>query len=226
MRKEYIVLGISILLLLAAGTWLYSMISQYRKAAGEYRELQEYVDDGPEKKNEDTEEAEETTVDFDALKEINPDIVAWIRIPEVLDYPVVQGEDNSYYLFHTFRGENNIAGSIFLDYRNSSDFTDGRSIIYGHNMKDGSMFHGLRKYQNVEFFQAHGRIQLFLPDEQMIEYKVKEFQEVRTDSDIYQLDDSERVNGELMLSTCGANSRYRLIIIAEEEKTKIKQTLC
>ena len=144
----------------------------------------------------------------------------------MLDYPVVQGEDNSYYLSHTFRGENNIAGSIFLDYRNSSDFKDGRSIIYGHNMKDGSMFHGLRKYRNVEFFQAHGRIRLFLPDEQMIEYKVKEFQEVRTDSDIYQLDDSERVNGELVLSTCGANSRYRLIIIAEEEKTKIKQTLC
>ena len=79
MRKEYIVLGISILLLLAAGIWLYSMISQYRKAAGEYRELQEYVNDGPEKRHEDTEE-EETTIDFDALKEINPDIVAWIRI--------------------------------------------------------------------------------------------------------------------------------------------------
>ena len=213
MRKEYIVLGISILLLLAAGIWLYSMISQYRKAAGEYRELQEYVNDGPEKKHEDTEE-EETTIDFDALKEINPDIVAWIRIPEVLEYPVVQGKDNSYYLSNTFRKENNIAGSIFLDYRNSSNFTDGRSIIYGHNMKDGSMFHGLRKYQNVEFFQAHGRIQLFLPDEQMIEYKVKEFQEVRADADIYQLNNSESDNRELVLSTCGTNSQYRLIISA------------
>ena len=129
------------------------MISQYRKAAGEYRELQEYVDDGPEKKNEDTEEAEETTVDFDALKEINPDIVAWIRIPEVLDYPVVQGEDNSYYLFHTFRGENNIAGSIFLDYRNSSDFTDGRSIIYGHNMYySGVMFGTLHRVLNSSWY--------------------------------------------------------------------------
>ena len=134
----------------------------------------------------------------------------------------MQGEDNSYYLSHTFRGENNIAGSIFLDYRNSSDFTDGRSIIYGHNMKDGSMFHGLRKYRNVEFFQAHGRIQLFLPDKQMIEYKVKEFQEVRADADIYQLDNSESYNRELELSTYGSNSRYRLIIIAEEEKTKRK----
>ena len=53
-----------------------------------------------------------------------------------------------------------------------------------------------------------------MPDEQMIEYKVKEFQEVRTDSDIYQLDDSERDNGELVLSTCGSNSQYRLIISA------------
>ena len=76
------------------------------------------------------------------------------------------------------------------------------------------MFHGLRKYQNVEFFQAHGRIQLFLPDKQMIEYKVKEFQEVRADADIYQLNNSESDNRELVLSTCGANSQYRLIISA------------
>ena len=212
MRKEYIVLGISILLLLAAGTWLYSMISQYRKAAGEYRELQEYVNDGPEKKNEDTEEGEGTTIDFDALKEINPDIVAWIRIPEVLDYPVVQGEDNSYYLSHTFRGENNIAGSIFLDYRNSSDFTDGRSIIYGHNMKDGSMFHILRIFQEVDFYQKNKEILLYLPDGSVQRYKIVACEEVRATGEVYELGCENKVEKELILSTCSSQSEWRVIV--------------
>ena len=109
----------------------------------EYEELTEYIretdegdtaqDDKTENKEvEETEEsgsAEDFTVDFDALKQINSDIVAWIRIPGVLDYPVVQGTDNSYYLHHTVRKEYNIAGSIFLDARNTADFSDSKNII-------------------------------------------------------------------------------------------------
>ena len=83
-------------------------------------------------------------MDFAPLQAINPDIVAWLRIPGVLEYPVVRGEDNSYYLNHTVQKTYNIAGSIFLDYRNERDFSDSKNIIYGHNMKDGSMFGALR----------------------------------------------------------------------------------
>lgn len=68
------------------------------------------------------------------LKKINPDVVAWFRIPGVLEYPVVREQDNSYDLSHAVQKTYNIAGSIFLDYRNEADFSDGKSIIYGHNM--------------------------------------------------------------------------------------------
>ena len=84
-------------------------------------------------------QGETITVDFSSLKKINPDVVAWLRIPGVLEYPVVRGQDNFYYLSHTVQKTYNIAVSIFLDYRNEADFSDSNSITYGHNMKDGSM---------------------------------------------------------------------------------------
>ena len=131
MKKEYFLLGILSVILLAAGVWIHQIISEYQKAEQEYEQLQEYVkvekntkepeDMKPETTEDDKEKEkpEETvTVDFAALQEINPDVVAWIRIPGVLEYPVVRGEDNSYYLNHTVQKTYNIAGSIFLDYRN------------------------------------------------------------------------------------------------------------
>ena len=77
-------------------------------------------------------------VDFAALREINPDIVAWIYIEGTkINYPIVQGGDNSYYLKHLFSGEWNGSGCIFLDFRNDASFADRHSIIYGHHIKNG-----------------------------------------------------------------------------------------
>ena len=88
---------------------------------------------------------------FDELKEKNPDIVAWIRSddPEStgIDYPVLYSGDNEKYLRRDLYGEEHIAGSIFLEGLNRPDFTDYYTIIYGHNMNDGSMFGGLKKYK-------------------------------------------------------------------------------
>lgn len=86
------------------------------------------------------------SVDFKTLKQKNSQILAWIYI-EALDisYPVVQGKDNDYYLHRTIEGNYNFAGSIFMDWENSSDFNDCNTVIYGHNMADGSMFGKLKK---------------------------------------------------------------------------------
>lgn len=92
-------------------------------------------------------------------------IVVWIQIPGIdVDYPVVHGEDNEYYLHHTFQKEANKAGSIFLDYRNRADFTEQRVSIYGHNMKDGSMFSNLKKYQDSVLREESGTAYLYLPE--------------------------------------------------------------
>lgn len=86
-------------------------------------------------------------VDFNKLEEINPDVIAWIEIPGLeISYPVVQGRDNDYYLHHLITGENHKSGSIFMDFHNQEDLSDRNSIIYGHNMKDGSMFGTLDQY--------------------------------------------------------------------------------
>lgn len=104
-------------------------------------------------------------VDFTALKAVNPDTAAWLLSEgSVIDYPVVQGQDNDYYLTHLFNGETNKLGSLFVDYRNSGDFTDQNTVIYGHNMKDGSMFASLTQYSDQSYYDSLPEMQLYTPD--------------------------------------------------------------
>lgn len=105
------------------------------------------------------------TVDFDALRSVSEDVVLWIDIPGTgVSYPVAQAEDNDYYLRKTLKGEYNFAGTVFMDYRNNPSVTDDNTILYGHNMRDGSMFGLLKKYGKEEFFRAYPEIDLYLPD--------------------------------------------------------------
>ena len=234
MKKEYFLLGILSVILLAAGVWIYQIISEYQTAEREYEQLQEYVkvekntrDPENTKPNvaEDDKEGEKqeetVTVDFASLQAINPDIVAWLRIPGVLEYPVVRGEDNSYYLNHTVQKTYNIAGSIFLDYRNERDFSDSKNIIYGHNMKDGSMFHVLRNYQDIDFFQEHTNMEVYLPDGRSLNYKITACEQVPADSEIYQIEKGnaeEKEENEIILSTCSARTSIRIIVKASLKK--------
>lgn len=95
-------------------------------------------------------------VDFDALRAINPDVVGWLVIDGTnINYPVVQGNDNQYYLRHLFTGEYNASGCIFLDSRNTRDFAGRHSILYGHHMGNGTMFNGLMDYKEQGFYDAH-----------------------------------------------------------------------
>jgi sortase B len=104
-------------------------------------------------------------IDFESLQEINPDVIGWLYCPDtVIDYPVVQGEDNSYYLTHLYDGKKNSNGSIFMDYRGSADFSDVNTLIYGHHMKNGKMFASLEGYKKQVYYDAHPALYLFTPD--------------------------------------------------------------
>lgn len=104
-------------------------------------------------------------VDFDALLEINPDVVAWICIEGTnINYPVVQSGDNSYYLHRLVNGTHNSAGSIFLDYRSEGDLSDRHSVIYGHHMKNGTMFQEITKYKEQSFYDAHPVCLIMTPE--------------------------------------------------------------
>ena len=100
-------------------------------------------------------ESMENPIDFDSLQEINPDVIGWLEMEAVdtINYPIVQGEDNDYYLHRTFQRTDNFAGSIFMDYMNKSNFGQRNTIVYGHNMKNGSMFGSLKNYRDQEVYQ-------------------------------------------------------------------------
>lgn len=98
-------------------------------------------------------------VDFAALKEFAPDVVAWVVCEGTeINYPVVQGADNSYYLQRLPDGTHNKLGAIFMDYRNDAGFIDGNSIIYGHHIKTGEMFGALKQYAEQAFYEIHPTI--------------------------------------------------------------------
>ena len=105
-------------------------------------------------------------VDFEGLCGQNPDVIAWIYCPDTpINYPVVQSSDNSYYLRRLLDGRRNTAGTLFMDFRNESDLSDWNSIIYGHNMKNDTMFGTLTDYQSQSYFEAHRVMYLLTPEE-------------------------------------------------------------
>lgn len=95
------------------------------------------------------------SIDWGGLKAENGDIMGWIEVPAVgIQYPVLQGESNEEYLHQSVNGEWRTAGSIFLDSENSPEMTDKHSIIYGHNMRNGSMFASLRNFNEQEVYES------------------------------------------------------------------------
>ncbi|MEK8131491.1 class B sortase [Paenibacillus filicis] len=93
---------------------------------------------------------------FKPLLELNPEVVGWIRLEgSPIDYPVVQGADNDHYLTRNYKGEASKAGSIFMDFRNDIASDTRHTILYGHRMKDGTMFGELKQYINRDYYEAH-----------------------------------------------------------------------
>lgn len=115
--------------------------------------------------SEDAAQALDITVNFEELKAQNPDIVGWVYIKGTkINYPVVQAKDNAYYLKHTFYGNYNGAGTIFMDCANDAGLSDKNTILYGHHMKNGSMFAALDNYSEWWFYREHPVIYYITPE--------------------------------------------------------------
>lgn len=104
--------------------------------------------------------------DWEKLKETNEDIYAWIYIPDTkIDYPVLQDpKELNYYLDHNVDRTTGYPASIYTQYINKTDFTDRNTVIYGHNMKDGTMFAGLHQYEDVDYIVSHPYIYIYTED--------------------------------------------------------------
>lgn len=112
-------------------------------------------------------------INLDALREHSEDVVGWVRIPnlEDLDYPIMQGEDNTYYLDHAWNGDENYTGSIFLECLNKTSFTDYNTIVYGHNMRNQSMFGALHLFRDQSLLQYCPYVYI-RTDEGVLRYEV------------------------------------------------------
>lgn len=106
------------------------------------------------------------TVNWKALKKKNDEILAWILIPDTnINYPIVKGSDNSFYLTHSFEKKANYAGAIFMDYQADGKFKDRNTIIYGHNMWHKTMFTDIEKFKEKAFFDKHPYLYIFTPQQ-------------------------------------------------------------
>ena len=134
-----------------------------------YKEMQEDNKVSEQDEIEESETPEEVVqipIDFAGLQQENEDIYAWIQIPgTVVDYPIVQHpDDDSYYLNHTVERRKGLPGSIYTETLNRKDFADGNTLIYGHNMRNGSMFGDLSLYKNSTYMQEHSQIIIYTPE--------------------------------------------------------------
>ena len=150
-----------------SGYQVLRILHEYRVGADAYFKLEQFASLPPA-----SEETEETPaelawpeVDFTALAAVNPDVTAWLYGPDTgISYPVVQGTDNNYYLDHLLDGTANSAGCLFVDTSCRPDFSGRNTVIYGHRMKNGTMFAALGNYQEQVYYDAHPVFLLVTPE--------------------------------------------------------------
>lgn len=169
----------------------------------------------PEQVEDDPQMEEMLSIDLAALRQVNEDVVGWIRIPDTkIDYPLMQGEDNAYYLKHTWEGRSNSVGSIFLEHLSNPELTEFNTIIYGHNMNNGSMFAGLRKYTQEGYWEKHPYVYI-LSDAGVYRYEVFAAHKVTLDSPVYGLSFNQSSTRIHFLTHALENTQIQTDIIPE-----------
>lgn len=194
------------------------IVSEYRQGTDEYEDIRKRAvktGEGEVDRDDGTKEVhpEEPSfvVDFTALLQQNPDTVAWIRFapePAEISYPVVQGKDNEQYLHQTFYGRENASGAIFLNAYNRADFTDRNTVIYGHRMKNGSMFRNLEDYQERSFWEKNPYFYIYTPDGYELKYHIFSTGVVKDTSDTYQTQFGSEQEFQEFLSMTKKNAEY------------------
>lgn len=169
------------------------------------------------------------SVDFDALLEINPDTIAWIRFdePSIINYPVVKSADNNEYLTKTFAENDNKLGAIFMDMRNSSDFSDRNTIIYGHHLNvSPDMFSRLHLYEDEEFCKEHPDFYIYTPDGSVRTYTVFSAGVVNAVSDNYDIEFASDEEFEQYIQTCRDSSNYQVDVDVNAQSQIVSLSTC
>ncbi|MEA4919674.1 MAG: class B sortase [Clostridiaceae bacterium] len=211
----------------------------YKKGEKLYEEaIDKYVITPPENKTDDSQDdlpeasqnqpespvqkepaASALTMDFDALSKLNTDIIGWIKIPDTnINYPLLQGDTNDTYLRHAYNGTYSRMGSIFMDYRCSPDFSGSNTIIYGHNMRNSTMFSRLLKYENQSFFESHPYFYIYTAEGYM-KYAIFSCYMLTLPSDTYTIAfNSDKVFGDYITTVLARSSVSTGTIPSESDK--------
>ena len=184
---KYVLLFLFLGTFLASGFLLLDYLQESHANKEKYEKVQEIgFPEDDQKVEESMEESEteenESIFDYASLYKINSDCIGWIQIPGTnVDYPIMQAKDNRYYLNHDFNGRYAICGAIFMDCNNEPFYDQEHLILYGHQMKDGSMFKTLNHYKKKDFYTEHPDFTLYLK-EQKYEYEIVSVYITSTDS--------------------------------------------
>ncbi len=228
--RRIIMLLLLLICLGSAGTAAYTII-QYRASEKLYSETSnQYTVQATETPEASAEEADENkppiTVDFDALRQVNEDVAGWIYCEgTVINYPVVQGEDNDFYLHRAYDKTYSSPGSIFADANNQADFADANTILYGHHMKNGSMFAGLSDWAGQAYYEEHPVMWLLTPEQN---YKIELFSGYTAvaGSDVYTIFPEAGDELNTYLKGALANSDFRADIELKEGDRYVLLSTC
>lgn len=178
----------TIVLVVSLGVLAYYQ-ADYKKGEDTYNETKtEFTAPAPMKLEAEIAPDEEgLQVDFEGLQAQNKEIIAWMDFPRLeMSYPILQAKDNDKYLHTMYTGEYNRSGSIFLDCNNSNQFSDAMTIMYGHNMNNGTMFAGILNYFDASYYRDTDRLYLYLPGlENPLVYRPYAVCNLAADDDFY-----------------------------------------
>lgn len=225
---------IGILCIIGSLFYLGSVCFSYQKSATEYETIRKKVFSKIEPSEYQFEENETLTVEEkEILDRINtlhtqyPDLIGWIVFDNLdISYPIMQGTDDSYYLKHMFSGEKNAGGSIFMEANNSSDFNDAHTIIYGHNMKDGSMFGSLNAYKTKENFYVGNEYFTIYTGDTVYRYEIFSYYDISENGEIYTIEVQAGKNFQEFLDKMCRRSYYDTQIKPTEEDKVITLSTC
>ena len=197
-KKSDVLLTIALIVAIAvfccAAFHLYNIYRECKKGTDEYNQIEEMAvterdADSGEAAGPNAQLKPPIEVDFDKLKSVNEDVVGWIYVDALPDisYPIVKGKDNQTYLHQTYEKNYNFAGTIFVDYENSGDFSDCNTLVYGHNMKNGSMFGHLKKFREDDRLYKQDKYFWILTPERNYRYEIISAYTTGVNSDTYTL---------------------------------------
>lgn len=233
-KKIYLLIVISLVLAFSISvTVICIKMLDYRSGAEDYfdAQLAAGLTVMPQKPPEDVGEVDYwaealADTDLDPLRAVNEEVIGWITIPGTeLSYPILQAEDNKYYLNHTWNNDYSSVGAIFMEYQINPNMHSFNTIIYGHNMRNGSMFGSLSNYQNLDYWQEHPSIYIVM-DDGVYRYDIFAAHEVGIREIVYRININSEKRRNDFIQFCLENSEIDTGIIPTVEDKILTVSTC